>query len=181
MYIFEVWKASRPSRLGVEILHFGELLIAFVAQFGISLGGDEEFFGLLGEGLHQRVVADLAHDEVAELAPVGLLGIQVEAVLALLFFGRIVVPEVPVAAFDGFLLLVLRATHTDLDAVVDAGSVADDERRAVVGLGHQFCIVFFALCIGYCPRNPLIHFARAVCFFVSPIPLCFICVFVYGC
>ena len=89
----------------------------------------------MGEGLHQRVVAHLAHDEVAELAPVGLLRVEVEAVLAGLFLGGVEVPEVPVAALDGFLLLVLRAAHTDLDAVVDAGCVADDERRAVVGLG----------------------------------------------
>ena len=119
----------------VSILHLREFLVAFVAQLGIALGGDEEFFGLLGEGLHQRVVAHLAHDEVAELAPVGLLGVEVEAVLASVFLGGVEVPEVPVAALDGFLLLVLRATHTDLDAVVDAGRVADDERRAVVGLG----------------------------------------------
>ena len=165
----------------VSILHFRELLITLVAQFGVALRGDEEFFGLLGEGLHQGVVADLAHNEVAELAPVGLLRVEVEAVLASILFGGVEVPQVPVAALDGFLLLVLRAAHTDLDTVVDAGCVADDERRAVVGLGHQFCIVFFAFCIGYCPRNPLIHFARAVCFFVSPIPLCIICVFVYGC
>ena len=70
-YFLEVWKASRPSRLGFEVaffdlnvlrLHLAQFLVAFVAQFGVALGGDEEFFGLLGEGLHQRVVADLAHD-----------------------------------------------------------------------------------------------------------------------
>ena len=119
----------------VRILHFGKLFITFITEFGIALGGNEEFFGFLGEGLHQRVVAHLAHDEVAELAPVGFLAIQVEAVLALLFLGGVVVPEVPVAALDGLLLLVLRAAHANLDAVVDAGRVADDERRAVVGLG----------------------------------------------
>ena len=54
-----------------------------------------------------------------------------EAVLAGIFLGGVEVPEVPVAALDGFLLLVLRAAHTNLDAVVDAGCVADDERRAV--------------------------------------------------
>ena len=120
-YFFEVWKASRPSRLGFAIyirLHFGEFLVPLVAQFGVTLGGDEEFFGLLGEGLHQGVVADLAHNEVAELAPVGLFRVKVEAVLALILFGGVEVPEVPVAALDGFLLLVLRAAHTDLDAVV---------------------------------------------------------------
>ena len=121
--------------MGWRLLHLAQFLVAFVAQFGVALRGDEELFGLLGEGLHQRVVAHLAHDEVAELAPVGLLGVEVEAVLASLFLGGIEVPEVPVAALDGFLLLVLRAAHTDLDAVVDAGCVADDERRAVVGLG----------------------------------------------
>ena len=117
------------------MLHLAQFLVALVAQFGIAPGGDEEFFGLGGEGLHQGVVADLAHNEVAELAPVGLLRVEVEAVLAGLFLGGVVVPEVPVAALDGFLLLVLRAAHTNLDAVVDAGGVADDERRAVVGLG----------------------------------------------
>ena len=64
-------EASRPPQLGFAIyirLHLREFLVALVAQFGIALGGDEEFFGLLGEGLHQGVVADLAHDEVAELA-----------------------------------------------------------------------------------------------------------------
>ena len=58
-----------------------------------------------------------------------------EAILAGVFLGGVEVPQVPVAALDGFLLLVLRAAHTDLDAVVDAGGVADDERRAVIGLG----------------------------------------------
>ena len=67
-------EASRPPQLGFgRELHLREFLISFVAQFGVTLGGDEELFGLLREGLHQRVVAHLAHDEVAELAPVGLL------------------------------------------------------------------------------------------------------------
>ncbi len=128
-------EASRPPQLGFAIyirLHFREFLVALVAQFGVAFGGDEEFFGFLGEGLHQRIVAHLAHDEVAELAPVGLLRVEVEAVLAFFFLGGVVVPEVPVAALDGLLLLVLRAAHANLDAVVDAGCVADDERRAVV-------------------------------------------------
>ena len=129
-------EASRPPQLGFAIcirLHFRKLFVAFVAQFGVALRGDEEFFGFLGEGLHQRVVADLAHDEVAvlwlrtpyspikyseQLAPVGLLRVKVEAVLASVFLGGVVVPQVPVAALDGLLLLVLRTAHTDLDTVV---------------------------------------------------------------
>ncbi len=50
--------------------------VFFVSYLNIELGGDEEFFGLLGEGLHQGVVADFAHDEVAELAPVGHLRVS---------------------------------------------------------------------------------------------------------
>ena len=134
-FISAVFTAFGSARRNAKQLKFGKLFITFITEFCISFRGDEEFFGFLGEGLHQRVVADLAHDEVAELAPVGLLAIQVEAVLTGLFLGGVVVPEVPVAALDGELLLVLRATHADLDAVVDAGGVADDERRAVVGLG----------------------------------------------
>lgn len=32
---------------------FTQFLVALVAQFGIALGGDEEFLGVGGEGLHQ--------------------------------------------------------------------------------------------------------------------------------
>ena len=50
-FFLEVVEASRPPQLGFAIyvrLHFGEFLVALVAQFGVALGGDEEFFGLLG-------------------------------------------------------------------------------------------------------------------------------------
>ena len=67
-------KASKLALLSFYVrLHLAQFLVAFVAQLGVALGGDEEFFGLGGEGLHQRVVAHLAHNEVAELAPVGWL------------------------------------------------------------------------------------------------------------
>ena len=58
-----------PPSLSVKAigLEFRKFLVAFIAQFGIALGGDEEFFGFLGEGLHQGVVAHLAHNEVAVL------------------------------------------------------------------------------------------------------------------
>ena len=50
VFLFEVVEASRPPQLGFAIyirLHLGEFLVALVAQFGVALGGDEEFFGLL--------------------------------------------------------------------------------------------------------------------------------------
>ena len=75
-------------------LKLGELLITLIPNLGVALGGDEEFFGLGGEGLHQGVVADLVHNEVAELAPVGLLRVEMEDILAGLFLGGVIVPEV---------------------------------------------------------------------------------------
>ena len=45
-FFLEVVEASRPPQLGFAIyvrLHFGEFLVALVAQFGVALGGDEEF------------------------------------------------------------------------------------------------------------------------------------------
>lgn len=44
-FFLEVVEASRPPQLGFAIyirLHFGEFLVAFVAQFGVTLRGDEE-------------------------------------------------------------------------------------------------------------------------------------------
>ena len=81
--------------------------------------------------LQQAVVTDLAHDEVLELAPVGFLAVQVEAVLAGLFLGRVETPQVPVTALDGLGLFVLGTPHTDLDTVVDTRSVADYDRGSI--------------------------------------------------
>ena len=50
-----------------------------------------------------------------------------EAVLAFFFLDGVEAPEVPVIAVDGELLFELGVTHADLDAVVDAGGVADDQ------------------------------------------------------
>jgi hypothetical protein len=51
----------------------------------------------------------------------------VEAVLTSFVLGGVEAPQVPVTAFNGFGLFVLGTTHTDLDAVVDTRSVADDQ------------------------------------------------------
>ena len=110
---------------------FAQLLVTFVSQLSELLGLCKQFLGLFGEGLQQAVVTDLAHDEVLELAPVGFLAVQVEAVLTGLFLGRVETPQVPVTALDGLGLFVLGTTHTDLDAVVDTRSVADDQRGSI--------------------------------------------------
>ena len=106
---------------------FAQLLISFVSQFRELLGLGEQLLGFGREGLQQAVVTDLAHDEVLELAPVGFLAVQVEAVLTGLFLGRVETPQVPVTALDSLSLFVLGTAHTNLDSVVDTRSVADDQ------------------------------------------------------
>ena len=106
-------KNSAPHRMRCfrfnqeSLLPFAQLLVAFVAELGELLGLGEQFLGLLGEGLHERVVTYLTHDELLEVGPVGFLGIQVEAVLAFVFLGGVEAPEVPVTAVDGELLFHL--------------------------------------------------------------------------
>ena len=136
----------------LEILFpFAQFLIPLITEFRELLGLGEQLLGFGREGLQQAVVTDLAHDEVLELAPVGFLAVQVEAVLTGLFLGRVEfrckpsekqtclffrgaarnvgtkTPQVPVTALDGLGLFVLGTTHADLDAVVDTRSVADDQ------------------------------------------------------
>ncbi len=109
------------------LFSFAQFLVTLISQFRELLGLGEQLLGFGREGLQQAVVTDLAHDEVLELAPVGFLAVQVEAVLAGLFLGRVETPQVPVTALDGLGLFVLGTTHADLDAVVDTRSVADHQ------------------------------------------------------
>ena len=120
-FFLEVVEASRPPQLGFAIyikLHLAQFLVALVAQFGVALGGDEEFFGLLGEGLHQRVVADLAQG-LCELAvlDVGLLVNEVVLV------GDALLGVVPVGglvelALEGFHHEGFVALHTYLMIII---------------------------------------------------------------
>ena len=119
---------AAPLNIGNQSLFpFAQLLIPFVSQFRELLGLGEQLLGFGREGLQQAVVTDLAHDEVLELAPVGFLAVQVEAVLTGLFLGGVETPQVPVTAINGLGLFVLGTTHTDLDAVVDTRSIADHQ------------------------------------------------------
>ena len=63
----------------------------------------------------------------------GFFGIQGEGVLAFCRQSGIVTVQLPISAFDGFLHLVHRARH--IYAVVDAGSVSDDQRRSFISFG----------------------------------------------
>ena len=99
----------------------------------------EELFCSLGEGTGQGVVADLAHDEVT-VGSTGSLAVELEGILALVSQTRIIAEEVPVACVDSLLLFELRDAHAALDAVVDTGSVADDQRRTVVAFRLDHCL-----------------------------------------
>ena len=87
---------------------------------------------LRGQFLEQRGVADFALQEGLVIAG-RLLGIEREGVLAFGLEGRIEAVQVPVAALDGILLLLLGNGHAALDAMVDARRIGDDDRRSVIG------------------------------------------------
>ena len=109
--------------------------ICIVSPLSILLGCLVELLSLLREGLLERSVAYLLQEEVAELAPIRLLRVEHERILALLLEKWIVVPEVPVTALYGLLADSLSASHTALDTMIDTRCVGDDERWARISLG----------------------------------------------
>ena len=83
----------------------GQTLVGLVADLCELLGLVEEFLSDVGEALHQGAVAHLAFDEVLELAPVGLLAVEGERILALFGQSRVEVVQMPVTAlYCEFLL-----------------------------------------------------------------------------
>ena len=96
--------------------------VALIANLGHLLGLGEELLGFVGISLLDGKIANLAEQEVVELTPVGLLGVEAERVLAFLDEGGVEAPEVPVAALHGLALLSLALAHTGLQTVVDKGA-----------------------------------------------------------
>ena len=81
--------------LDVPILS-GHALVAAQTPLRVVLGGLEELGGLGRVLLHDRGETYLAFQEVLELAPIRLLAIQGERVLALGLQSGVVAPQVPV-------------------------------------------------------------------------------------
>ena len=105
----------------------GQTLVGLVADLGVLLGLVEELLSCLGEALHQRTVADLTFDELLELAPVRLLAVEGEGILAFLGESGVEAVQMPVTALYGELLLSLALAHAVAQTVVDAGRVGDDQ------------------------------------------------------
>ena len=114
------------------VVHRLELQQVSVAVHSGLLVLLEELLGALGEGTRQRSVTGLVHQELLITAR-GLLGIERELLAG--SSGGIEPEQVPVAALDSLLHFLLAVDHAALDGVHLAGAVADDEGRAVVGLG----------------------------------------------
>ena len=99
--------------LGINApLLLSETTIVIVAPASVVLGSVEEFFGFCGILLLDGGVANFAQEEVFELVPIGFLAVEAEGVLAFVFEGGVVTPEVPVATFTGACFLGLALTHT---------------------------------------------------------------------
>ena len=112
--------------IGLE-LHLGTTDVTVVAPLGVLLGSLEELLSLGREGLLERRVTYLAHQEVLELRPIRLLRVEYAWVVALILEKWIVVPEVPVTTLYGLLTDSLSTRHTALDTVVDTWSISDNE------------------------------------------------------
>ena len=116
-------------------LLLSQTAVVVVAPLSVLLGGGEQFGCFCRVLLHYRCVTDFALEEVFEGIPIRLLAVECERILAFKFEGRIVAPQMPVAASYGVGLFLLGLAHTGFDTVVDTRSVGDDDRRSVVGFG----------------------------------------------
>ena len=122
-----------PYELGKEDLRLnipalsGHALVAAQTPLRIVLSCLEQLSSLGGILFHHRSETNLALQIILELAPIRLLAVERERVLALSLQSRIVTPQVPVATLNGSLLLSLRLTHTFLQTVVDTGSISDNQ------------------------------------------------------
>lgn len=112
----------------------GEAGVGAVTYFGEFLGEAQELLGSVREQLVKGCETNLSLEEVLELGPVWLLGVESERILSFGLEGWVVPVEVPVTAVNGKFLLLLAQTHTSLQTVVDARSVGDDQGWTVVGL-----------------------------------------------
>ena len=111
----------------LRLLFASQTDIGAVADLGELFGQAEEFGSLLWEELVEGSETNLTLQEVLEFGPVWLLGIESERILAFCLESRIVPVEVPLAAIDGELLLLLAQTHSSLETVVDTRSIGDDQ------------------------------------------------------
>jgi hypothetical protein len=90
----------------------------------------------------QTAVTGLVHEELL-VAAGGRLAVQRELLAAL--GGGVEAEHVPVAAVDSLLHFLLAVGHAALDGVHLAGCVADDDGRAVIGLGLAMALRVCAL------------------------------------
>ena len=86
-------------RLNAPLL-LGETAVVVVTPLSVCLGGCEEFGSFGGILLHYGSVAYLTLEEVVELIPLRLFGVERERILALFLKRGIVAPEMPVATFN---------------------------------------------------------------------------------
>ena len=83
--------------------------VGLVAELSHLLSLGEEFLGLVGISLLDGEVTNLAHEEVVEVLPVGLLRVEAERILAFFDEGGVEAPEVPGLEFARF---ARRRTHS---------------------------------------------------------------------
>lgn len=102
-------------------------LVGFITNLGVCMVLFKDSIDNFGRILLiQRVVTDFALEEADKVSG-RLFGVEGERVLTFGLKIRVEAVQVPVSACDGVLLMSLCRTHAGLDAVVDAGCIADDD------------------------------------------------------
>lgn len=107
-------------------VHLFELEQMRVLVLRADLGLSKELCGSVREGLYERAVTDFTHQEIL-IAAGRLLGVDGEGILALFGKTGIEAEVVPVTCGNSLLLLFYTDGEALLDAVVDAGRVADEQ------------------------------------------------------
>ena len=125
--------------LRLHLVQVDELHQVGVALLGSLLVPGEQDLGPLGELAGQAGVAGLVQKDSSGPPFFGKTPFAAGAGCAPLKFplsnGGKQAEQVPVAAVHGLLHLLLAVHHAALDGVHLAGGVADDEGRAMIGLG----------------------------------------------
>ena len=93
-------------------LLFGQTFVVVVSPQSVVLSGLEQLFGFGRILFHDRCVANFSFQEIFELVPLRLFGVEREGVLALLFQFGVVTPQVPVSTFNGGCFFGLSFAHS---------------------------------------------------------------------
>ena len=130
LFYFSIGRSDRYQNYSYSL---ASLVRCSYLSSAILAARSNRLVSLVGEGTLQRAVTNFTLDEGSVIS-CGSLGIQLEGILASQSLSGIEAEHMPVTSSYGILDGLLSLDHTALDTLVDAGSVSDDQGRAMVAL-----------------------------------------------